>query len=107
MVEILLKAEQLRLHGAVRTAIIGYGVGAYALFLPQPITRQMLLIGIGLQLLVLIARRIAAAYERKAGPAGALSPLALFVFELIVDGVTVLLYALATFRTIHDYVERL
>jgi hypothetical protein len=92
-----MKAEQLRLHGAARTAIIGYGIGAYALFLPQPITKQMLLIGIGLQLLVLIARKIAAAYER--------SGLALFVFELVVDAITVLLFALATFRGIHEYVS--
>ena len=87
--------ERLRLHGALRGAIIGYGIGAYALFFPTP-AAPSLLVGIGLQVLVLAVRRIAAARGRDQ----ALPPAAMPVFELVVDGVTVLLFALATFRGI-------
>jgi hypothetical protein len=106
--------EQMRRHGAIRSALIAYGLGAFVYFLPQPrptadgesslVTAtgalQMLLVGVGLQIITFAIRRIVTRYERKHGIEGFLSPLALFIFELVVDGVTVMLFALATFRGI-------
>lgn len=87
--------KRLRVHGAMRGAIIGYGIGAYTLFVPAS-AAPSLLVGIGLQLLVLVVRRLVAGREG----ARALPPAAMPVFELVVDGITVLLFALATFRGI-------
>jgi hypothetical protein len=112
--------ERLRLHGAVRGAIIAYGIGAYTFFFSQPTTpaeqpaaspvagvTQMLLVGVGLQLLVLVVRKLAPgsgrALDRERNP----SPLGVFLFELLVDGVTVLLFALATFRGIAQHLGNL
>lgn len=110
--------ERLRLHGAIRGAIIAYGIGVFTFFFSRPMVSaespaispaagifQMLLVGVGLQLLVLVVRRLAASYERVPGREGYLSPLAVFLFELLVDGVTVLLFAVATLRGIAQYVS--
>ena len=108
--------ERLRLHGAVRGAIIAYGIGAVTFYFPLPMASaespalspatgalKMLLVGIGLQLLVLVVRRLVAGYGQTVGREGYLPPVAVFLSELLVDGVTVLVFALATFRSIAQY----
>lgn len=52
----------------------------------------MLLIGIAVQVLVVLARVLAKRYE--------IAPAALPVIELIADGITVFLFALATYQGI-------
>lgn len=105
--------ENLRLSGTIRSAIIAYGIGAFALLVTRSgdgptagVPRQvlyMVLTGLGLQALLLVVRTLAARYERSAGLEGQLSPLAVYLFELIADGVTVLLFALATYRGVLQY----
>ena len=88
------RLERLRLHGLLRSAIIGYGIAAYWLLAPASHAcagyRYMLLVGIGVQLLVLAARKL-------------VSSLPPFIFELFADGVTVLLFALATYGSLIRY----
>ena len=108
--------ERLRLGGRMRSAIIAYGIGAYAIFAPHAAGPaqasaadlaggivSMLFTGTALQLLVFAVRVIAAAYERSTGEELALGALALYVFELLVDGATVLLFALATYGGIAQF----
>ena len=109
--------ESMRRHGAIRSILIAYGIGAFVYFFPRPqpnadgepvlVTAtsalQMLLIGLGLQLISFAIRKIVTRYERAHGIEGFLSPLALFIFELVADAVTVLLFALATFRGIASF----
>jgi hypothetical protein len=45
-----------------------------------------------------VIRRLTARYERSVGLEGYLSPLVIYIFELIVDAVTVFLFAWATYR---------
>jgi len=54
----------------------------------------MLLAGIAVQAVVLLARLLAKRY------AGELAPATIAIFELIADGVTVFLFALATYQGI-------
>lgn len=86
---------QLRLNGAARSVIIVYGIAAYTYLFPQPGAATgamaMLLVGIGLQVLLLLVRYVVK---------GELAPTAQFIFELLADGVTVLLFALATYQGI-------
>jgi hypothetical protein len=109
--------ERLRRHGALRSALIAYGIAAFVYFFPRPHPSadgepmlvaatgalQMLLVGLALQIVSFAIRKIIMRYERKHGIEGFLSPLALFIFELIVDAVTVLLFALATFRGLASF----
>jgi hypothetical protein len=106
--------EQLRLAGSIRAVIIGYGVGAMTLLLArsgvgepaQSLPRQIihtLLAGLGLQALLFVVRAVTSRYERTAGIEGYLSPLAVYIFELVVDGVTVFLFAWATYRGLLAY----
>jgi hypothetical protein len=109
--------ERLRRHGAIRSALIAYGIAAFVYFFPRSHTNadgepvlvaatgalQMLLVGLALQIVSLAIRKIVTRYERKHGMEGFLSPLALFIFELVVDAVTVLLFALATFRGLASF----
>lgn len=104
--------RSLRLSTLVRSAIITYGIAAYSLLLSwggasvQPresalaALARLFAIGLGLQGLLLLVRWLVTRYERRRGLEGQLMPLALYTFELLVDGVTVLLFALATFRGI-------
>lgn len=101
------RASQLkeRTYGAVRTALIGYGVAAYA-FLPVGASsgaasqamafwgsgRGLALLGIGLQLILMLARTLTKNYV--ADPASAAQIMN--VCEIVADGVTVLLFAMAT-----------
>jgi hypothetical protein len=109
--------ERMRRHGAIRSALIAYGIAAFVYFFPRPHTNadgepvlvaatgalQMLLLGLALQIVSFAIRKIVTRYERKHGIEGFLSPLALFIFELVVDAVTVLLFALATFRGVASF----
>lgn len=109
--------ERMRQHGAIRSALIAYGIAAFVYFFPRPQTNadgepvlvaatgalQMLLVGLALQIVSFAIRKIVTRYERKHGIEGFLSPLALFIFELVVDAVTVLLFALATFRGLASF----
>jgi hypothetical protein len=101
--------EHLRLQGSIRTVIIGYGVAGLGLLLfrhgplpaATPVPRQVLYIlltGLALQALLFMVRTVTARYERATGLEGYLSPLVLYIFELIVDAVTVFLFAWATYR---------
>jgi hypothetical protein len=106
--------ESLRLNGMVRGAVIAYGIAATSLILSGSGVADRaaysskrlltyLLVGLGLQALLFVVRRLTARYERAAGFEGQLSPLAVYLFELIVDAVTVFLFALATFRGFLQY----
>jgi len=78
----------------LRSAIIGYGIAAYWLLAPASDasagSRYLLLVGIGVQLAVLVARKLVSAMPP-------------FIFELFADGVTVLLFALATVGSVYRY----
>lgn len=80
-----------RNYGAVRTALISYGIAAYAFFVPHA-GRDYVLAGLGLQLALMAARALIKRQVRDADSAAQ----ALFILELAADGVTVLLFALAT-----------
>jgi hypothetical protein len=101
--------ESLRLQGSIRVMIIGYGVAGLSLLLARhapaeaatPFSRQvlyMLLTGLGLQAILFFLRIFTSRYERAVGLEGSLTPLVLYVFELVVDAVTVFLFAWATYR---------
>jgi hypothetical protein len=105
---------ELRLNGAVRSAIIVYGIAAYAFLFPRADSPsvatgalQMLLAGIALQVLFLLVRGLVSRYERAHGLEGQIAPTALYIFELLVDGVTVLLFALATLQGILRHADSL
>ena len=79
-----------RSFGGLRSTLIGVCVLAFTFFPPG---RALLLWGIGVQIAVILARRL---IERQVhDPARAAQ--ALTVVELLGDGATVLLFALATF----------
>jgi hypothetical protein len=80
--------DQRRL-GAFRSALIGYGVLAFTFFPP---TRTLMLWGVGVQILVIGVRML---IERKVRDP-ALASQALIVVELLADGATVALFAIAT-----------
>lgn len=76
-------------YGALRSALIGYGVLAFTFFPP---TRTLMLWGVGVQIALIIARKL---IERRVRDA-AIAAQALTVLELLGDGATVLLFAIAT-----------
>jgi len=59
-------------------------------------------VGVALQAALLLIRMVVTRYERSRGLEGLLSPLAIYLFELLVDAVTVALFAIATFRGIAE-----
>ena len=89
-----------------RGVLITYGVALFSwLFssrLPQNESSGLLAIGlgVGLQVLVLIARAVVRRYEREHRMQGALHPQAMYVVELIADATTVALFAISTFGAI-------
>ncbi len=91
-------------YGAFRTLLIGYGVALFSFLFTragihepaESIAEELLLGGIGLQAAALAARWL---IKRRGGPAQVLG-----VVDLIADGVTVLLFALATFQGIARFV---
>jgi hypothetical protein len=109
--------ENLRVGGTIRGVIISYGIGVMALLLARSkgelltvAPRQVLymfLTGLGLQALLVAVRALVARYERATGFQGQLSPLAIYLFELVVDASTVFLFALATYRGILQYASAL
>jgi hypothetical protein len=87
-----------RVYGTVRTLLIGYGIAAYSLFFDRvndpdaaALHGRMLIIGVVVQFLLLAARWL---IERRMDPD--LAPQPLQIVELIGDGVTVLLFGIAT-----------
>lgn len=76
-------------YGALRSALIGYGVLAFTFFPP---TRTLMLWGVGVQIALIIARKL---IERQIRDP-AIAAQALTVLELLGDGATVLLFAVAT-----------
>lgn len=100
------------MSGAVRSCVIAYGVGLYTVLVRHaggapgvpraaggglPAT---ILLGIGLQGAGLAARWAVRRYERAHDAEGVVSPMATYVIELLLDGVTVALFAIGTFRAL-------
>ena len=107
------KARSLRAAGALRSFIIASGIGAYTLILhffadtsqrePASFAENppnLLFIALSLQAVRWAAHRLVARYAERHGLAEALSPRAIYVIDLVIDGATVLLFALAIFRGI-------
>ncbi len=97
--------QKNRAYGAVRTALIGYGVAALAYFqvgsssgaASQALgnwgaARGFVLLGIGLQVILMLARALTKRYVADEAAATRIMD----VCEVIADGVTVLLFAMAT-----------
>lgn len=78
-----------RSFGALRSTLIGYGVLAFTFFPPS---RRVLLWGIGTQIAVILARQLIERRVRDPAIAGQ----ALMLVELLGDGATVALFAIAT-----------
>jgi len=94
-----------RVYGAVRTALIGYGVAALTYFQVSASSgtasqaagywgsaRGLVLIGIGLQLILMLARALTKRYVADSASATQI----MSILEIVADGVTVLLFAMAT-----------
>jgi hypothetical protein len=75
--------------GALRSALIGYGVLAFTFFPP---TRTLMLWGVGVQIALMIARKLVDRQVRDP----AIAAQAQTVLELLGDGATVALFAIAT-----------
>jgi hypothetical protein len=97
--------QRNHVYGAVRATLIGYGVAAYPFFqvgAPSGAASQalgywgsargLLLMGIGLQLILLLSRALAKRYVADTAAATQIMNL----FEIVADGATVLLFAMAT-----------
>ena len=76
-------------YGALRSALIGYGVLAFTFFPP---TRALMLWGVGVQIALMIARKLVERQVRDPAIAGQV----LTLLELLGDGATVALFAIAT-----------
>lgn len=101
--------DPARRYGAARTALITYGIAAYTYLLARPgptgaakafgvgaSASTFVLSGIALQILVIVARLLIKRVTRDQE----ITAQALGILELIADGVTVLLFAMATFGAI-------
>jgi hypothetical protein len=106
-------AEKLSVAGTVRGLIIAYGIGAYALisrnlgpgsqrdtvsFGESPL--NLILIGLCVQAVRWVVMHAVARYEKTHDVEGAFSPTVMYGVDLVIDGVTVLLFAVATLRGI-------
>ena len=113
------KATSLRVSGAVRGLIIAYGIGAYAVISQKlgPASRSesssfsdsplnLILIGLGVQLVRWAVMWAVGRYEKANDLEGALSPTVMYGLDLVIDGVTVLLFAVATFQSISGVASR-
>lgn len=92
--------RQDQLYGAVRTALIGYGILAFTLLSGQMASAgsssiDLLLWGVGVQVALVIARRLIMRLL-----AGEICAQALLLLELIGDAASVLLFAIATFSAV-------
>ncbi|MFZ2155398.1 MAG: hypothetical protein WAV72_04640 [Bradyrhizobium sp.] len=101
--------QKNRVYGAMRTALIGYGVAAFAYFQfgSSPglasqaagtwgSARGFVLLGIGLQLILMLARALTKRYVADEASATQIMD----VCEVIADGATVLVFAMATLGSI-------
>lgn len=84
-----MQSRDRRRYSALRSTLIGYGVLAFAFFPP---TRTLMLWGVGVQIAVIVVRQVIDRRVRDPATAGT----ALMVLELVADGVTVALFAIAT-----------
>jgi voltage-gated potassium channel Kch len=84
-----MQSRDMRRYAAFRSALIGYGVVAFAFFPP---TRALMLWGVGAQIAVIVLRKLIERQVRDPAMAGT----ALMVLEIVGDGVTVALFAIAT-----------
>jgi len=102
--------NSLRAADAVRGLLITViiGIVGYFAIIPPPASGKstfsithnglsMLLIGAVLQLAIIFSRSLIARFERAQGMEGQLSPMVIHILQLLADGVTVLLFALAVF----------
>src|SRR5262245_36601907 len=109
-------APQDRRYGAVRTALISYGIAAYTYLIARPgpadaakafgvgaSAAAFVLSGLGLQIVMIAARLLIKRTMRDQDNAAQ----ALGIVELIADGVTVLLFAMATLGAITSAPEDL
>ena len=87
-------------YGALRSALIGYGVLAFTFFPP---TRTLMLCGVGAQIAVIVARKLVERQVRDPAIAGQ----ALLLIELLGDGATVALFAIATFGGIMGIAQQI
>ena len=78
-----------RSSAGLRSALIGYGVLAFTFFPP---TRTLMLCGVVAQVAVIVARKLVE--RRVRNPA--IASQALMLIELLGDGATVALFAIAT-----------
>ena len=87
------ESRDLRISSSMRGAFIAGLALVYSLLSNQPgvSLKATLLVAAGLQLVVIVIRRLV--------PAGEL-PRAIYIFEMIADGVTVLLFAVGVFGSI-------
>jgi hypothetical protein len=98
--------RSLRMSTLARGVLITYGVALFSwLFssrFPQSESSGLFAIGLGLglQVLVLIARAVVKRYEREHGMQGELYPQAMYIVEMIADAITVALFAISTFNAI-------
>jgi hypothetical protein len=81
--------SEIRRFAGLRSALIAYGVLAFTFFPP---TRALMLWGVGVQIAVIVVRQLIERQVRDPAMAGT----ALMVLELVADGVTVALFAIAT-----------
>ncbi|HEV8330199.1 MAG TPA: hypothetical protein VGQ22_02150 [Steroidobacteraceae bacterium] len=84
-----MQSRETRSYTALRSALIGFGVAAFTFFPP---TRTLMLWGVGAQLAVIVLRKVIERRLRDPAMAGT----ALMVLEIVGDGVTVALFAIAT-----------
>jgi hypothetical protein len=95
-----------------RGALIAYGVAFCSWYLSRvlpadeagnawaPGSVYMIAVGLVLQLLVLGAKWLVQRYEREHGMHGMLSSQVAAIARLLIDALTVMLFAVATFRSI-------
>jgi hypothetical protein len=85
--------------GALRSALIGYGVLAFTFFPPG---RTLVLWGVAVQVITVVVRLLIQRQVRDPAVAGQ----ALTVVELLADGATVALFAIATLGGIMRFEEQ-
>ena len=103
-------ANSFRTIDAARGLLITVTIGIVGYFavIPPPASGQsafsithsglsMLLVGVVLQLAIIFSRPLVARFERARGMEGQISPMVIHVLQLLADGLTVLLFALAVF----------
>jgi len=91
--------------------LIGGVIGYFAI-VPAPASSRFwishngllqLSIGVALQLAIVVGRPLLTRYERAHGLEGQLSPMLIHVLQLVADGASVLLFALAVFGGIASF----